>query len=172
MKDAYSINILINSLDKMILDEKYKEDNEMNDSVKQTAEYYYSMYEQYQNITKEQFLENNGFKSEKEFLEYLKLDYRRNLYYDEYVKNLINEKDIEKYYKDEVFGDVNSKHILVKPDTTSDMSEDEIATKKSEAKKLFAGKKVKVKLKRKADGKEYEAHASYNKETNKIEITL
>ena len=43
---------------------------------------------------------------------------------------------------------------------------------KSEAKKLFAGKKVKVKLKRKADGKEYEAHASYNKETNKIEITL
>ena len=79
MKDTYSINILINSLDKMILDKKYKEDNEMNDSVKKTAEYYYSMYEQYQNITKEQFLENNGFKSEKEFLEYLKLDYRRNL---------------------------------------------------------------------------------------------
>ena len=135
MKDAYSINILINSLDKMILDEKYKEDNEMNDSVKQTAEYYYSMYEQYQNITKEQFLENNGFKSEKEFLEYLKLDYRRNLYYDEYVKNLINEKDIEKYYKDEVFGDVNSKHILVSV-SKDDTSENEKELSDEDAKKL------------------------------------
>ena len=135
MKDTYSINILINSLDKMILDKKYKEDNEMNDSVKKTAEYYYSMYEQYQNITKEQFLENNGFKSEKEFLEYLKLDYRRNLYYDEYVKNLINEKDIEKYYKDEVFGDVNSKHILVSV-SKDDTSENEKELSDGDAKKL------------------------------------
>lgn len=135
MKDTYSINILINSLDKMILDKKYKEDNEMNDSVKKTAEYYYSMYEQYQNITKEQFLENNGFKSEKEFLEYLKLDYRRNLYYDEYVKNLINEKDIEKYYKDEVFGDVNSKHILVSV-SKDDTSENEKELSDEDAKKL------------------------------------
>lgn len=135
MKDTYSINILINSLDKMILDKKYKEDNEMNDSVKKTAEYYYSMYEQYQNITKEQFLENNGFKSEKEFLEYLKLDYRRNLYYDEYVKNLINEKDIEKYYKDEVFGDVNSKHILVSV-PKDDTSENEKELSDEDAKKL------------------------------------
>lgn len=135
MKDTYSINILINSLDKRILDEKYKEDNAMNDSVKKTAEYYYSMYEQYQNITKEQFLENNGFKSEKEFLEYLKLDYRRNLYYDEYVKNLINEKDIEKYYKDEVFGDVNSKHILVSV-SKDDTSENEKELSDEDAKKL------------------------------------
>ena len=135
MKDAYSINILINSLDKMILDEKYKEDNEMNDSVKQTAEYYYSMYEQYQNITKEQFLENNGFKSEKEFLEYLKLDYRRNLYYDEYVESLISDKDIEKYYKDEVFGDVNSKHILVSV-SKDDTSENEKELSDEDAKKL------------------------------------
>ena len=135
MKDTYSINILINSLDKMILDKKYKEDNEMNDSVEKTAEYYYSMYEQYQNITKEQFLENKGFKSEKEFLEYLKLDYRRNLYYDEYVKNLINEKDIEKYYKNEVFGDVNSKHILVSV-SKDDTSENEKELSDEDAKKL------------------------------------
>ena len=135
MKDAYSIKILINSLDKMILDEKYKEDNEMNDSVKQTAEDYYSMYEQYQNITKEQFLENNGFKSEKEFLEYLKLDYRRNLYYDEYVESLISDKDIEKYYKDEVFGDVNSKHILVSV-SKDDTSENEKELSDEDAKKL------------------------------------
>ena len=135
MKDTYSINILINSLDKMILDKKYKEDNEMNDSVKKTAEYYYSMYEQYQNITKEQFLENKGFKSEKEFLEYLKLDYRRNLYYDEYVESLISDKDIEKYYKDEVFGDVNSKHILVSV-SKDDTSENEKELSDEDAKKL------------------------------------
>lgn len=50
------------------------------------------------------------------------------------MKDHVTEEEINNYYKENVYGDVNSKHILVKPDTTSDMSEDEIATKKSEAK--------------------------------------
>ena len=114
MKKMYSVNILLNKIDDMILVEKYPEDNDMTTEIKETAEYYYSMYEQYQGITKEQFLTENGFASEEEFFETLKLDYRRNKYFDSYVEGLIEEKDIEKYYEKDVFGDVDSKHILVK----------------------------------------------------------
>ena len=131
MKKIYSVNVLINKIDNMILGEKYPEDNDMTTEIKDTAEYYYSMYEQYQNLTKEQFLTENGFANEEEFFEALRLDYRRNKYFDSYVEGLIDEKDIEKYYENDVFGDVDSKHILVK---ISQNSEDGLSDE--EAKKL------------------------------------
>ena len=112
MKEQYTVSVLLNDIDDMILSEKYPETEEMNDEVTQTAESYYSYY----GYTKEEFLSSSGFKTEKEFLEILKLDYRRNEYYDDYVESLITDEEINKYYKDEVFGDVDSKHILVKVD--------------------------------------------------------
>ena len=144
MKKMYSVKILLNKIDDMILVEKYPEDKDMTTEVNDTAEYYYSMYEQYQNISKEQFLTENGFANEEEFLEALKLDYRRNKYFDSYVEGLIDEKDIEKYYEDDVFGDVDSKHILVKIDNNSDDGLSDAEAKKLAneiIKKLNDGKK-------------------------------
>ena len=113
MKSYYSVNVLLNKIDDIILSKKYKETDEMNEEIKSTAEYYYSMYEKQAGYTKEQFLSEYGFASEDSFLDNLRLDYRRNKYYEEYVLSLITDKEVEKYYKDEVFGDVDSKHILV-----------------------------------------------------------
>ena len=127
MKEYYSVNVLLNEIDDIILSEKYPETEEMNDDINDTAEYYYSVYEQNYNYTKEQFLSNYGFKTEADFIESLRLDYRKNEYYEEYVKNMISDEDIDKYYEDEVFGDVDSKHILVKVDEDSEdgLSDDE-----------------------------------------------
>jgi len=120
MKEYYSVNILLNEIDDMILAKKYPENDEMTTEVNDTAEYYYSIYEQSYGYTKEDFLSNYGFGSEEDFIESLKLDYRRNKYYEEYAEGLVTEKEIDKYYKDEVFGDVDSKHILVKIDEDSE----------------------------------------------------
>lgn len=127
MKEYYSVNVLLNEIDDIILSEKYPETEEMNDDINDTAEYYYSVYEQNYNYTKEQFLSNYGFKTEADFIESLRLDYRKNEYYEEYVKNMISDEDIDKYYEDKVFGDVDSKHILVKVDEDSEdgLSDDE-----------------------------------------------
>ena len=75
--------------------------------------------EQYYGTTKEQFLANNGFGSEAAFLEYLKLQYRRNEYSNDYVKSLVTDKEVEEYYNDEVYGDINTKHMLVKVDNSA-----------------------------------------------------
>lgn len=127
MKEYYSVNVLLNEIDDIILSEKYPETEEMNDDINDTAEYYYSVYEQNYNYTKEQFLSNYGFKTEADFIESLRLDYRKNEYYEEYVKNMISDEDIDEYYEDDVFGDVDSKHILVKVDEDSEdgLSDDE-----------------------------------------------
>ena len=113
MKEQYSVSFLLNKIDEIILEKKYKEDDEMKNSINNTAEYYYSMYEKNYGYTKETFLSQNGFNSEKQFLDNLRLNYRRNKYYEDYVLGLITDKEIEKYYENEVFGDVDSKHILV-----------------------------------------------------------
>ena len=122
MKSYYSVNVLLNEIDDIILSKKYKETDEMNEEIKSTAEYYYSMYEKQAGYTKEQFLSEYGFASEDSFLDNLRLDYRRNKYYEEYVLSLITDKEVEKYYKDDVFGDVDSKHILVSVKKDSDTS--------------------------------------------------
>ena len=143
MKKHYSVNILLNDIDEKILEKKYPENEEMTTEINSTAEYYYSMYEQYEQLTKEQFLAKNGFSNEKEFLNVLKLDYRRNKYYEEYAEDLVEEKEIDKYYENEVFGDVDSKHILVKINKDSeDGLSDEDAKKlaKEIIKKLDDGK--------------------------------
>lgn len=119
MKDVYSISSLLDKIDNKILEEKYPETDEMNDELKQQAESYYSAYKQYYKMDKETFLSNNGFGSEKAFLEYLRLQYRRNKYAEDYIKALISDKEVEKYYEDKVYGDINTKHILVKVDSSA-----------------------------------------------------
>ena len=119
MKDVYSISSLLDKIDNKILEEKYPETDEMNDELKQQAESYYSAYKQYYKMDKETFLSNNGFGSEKAFLEYLRLQYRRNKYAEDYIKTLISDKEVEKYYEDKVYCDINTKHILVKVDSSA-----------------------------------------------------
>ena len=119
MKDVYSISSLLDKIDNKILVEKYPETDEMNDELKQQAESYYSAYKQYYKMDKETFLSNNGFGSEKAFLEYLRLQYRRNKYAEDYIKTLISDKEVKKYYEDKVYGDINTKHILVKVDSSA-----------------------------------------------------
>lgn len=119
MKELYSISSLLDKIDNKILEEKYPEDDDMNDEIKEQAENYYKAYKQYYQMDKETFLSNNGFGSEKAFLEYLKLQYRRNTYAKDYIKTLISDKDVEKYYNDNVYGDINTKHILVKVDSSA-----------------------------------------------------
>ena len=119
MKDVYSISSLLDKIDNKILEEKYPETDEMNDELKQQAESYYSAYKQYYKMDKETFLSNNGFGSEKAFLEYLRLQYGRNKYAEDYIKTLISDKEVEKYYEDKVYGDINTKHILVKVDSSA-----------------------------------------------------
>lgn len=116
MKKNYSISVLLDEIDNIILSEKYPEDEEMKKAVSDNAEYYYSVYESYYGYTKEEFLSNSGFTSEAQFLERLTLDYRRNQYYEDYAKGLVSKEEIDKYYENDVFGDVDSKHILVKVD--------------------------------------------------------
>ena len=158
MKNIYSVSALLDKIDRNILEEKYPETDEMNDEVQSQAENYYSVYEQYQKMSKEDFLSNNGFASEKEFLDYLKLQYRKNKYAEDYVKTLIKDSEVEKYYEDKVFGDINTKHILVNVESTASTEEKEEALNKAKEiiSKLDEGKTFDEVKEEYKDGTTYE----------------
>ena len=132
MKDYYSVSLLLNEIDNYILTDLYEEDDEMTEQVNSNAEYYLNLYNQYYGYDEAEFLENNGFASYDEFLDYLKLDYRRTLYEDDYIKENLTDDEIQDYYDENVFGDINCQHILV---SVSD-SEDEDGLTEDEAKAL------------------------------------
>ena len=130
MKEFYSVNLLLDDIDDNLLTKLYPENEEMTKEVNSNVEYYLNMYKQYYGQTEEQFLESNGFTSRNQFIEYLTLDYRRNKYTEDYIKENLTNEEIENYYKKNVFGDINVQHILV------EYSDKEDALSKEDAKEL------------------------------------
>ncbi len=117
MKDYYSsIDLLLDMADNIVLSKKYEDNDDLKAEAEETAQNYYTQYEQYYQGTKEEFLSQNGLNSHEEFIELLKLSSRRNMYFEDYVKSLITDKEIEEYYENKVYGDIDSKHLLVSID--------------------------------------------------------
>lgn len=128
LKDISSISVFLDLIDEDILSKKYEVTSEMKEEIEDTANKYYTQYSQY-GYTKEQILANFGLTTHEEFIEVLTLNKLRSEYYDEYVESLITEDDINDYYKDKVYGDISSEHLLVK---ISDDMKDEDAKKLAE----------------------------------------
>lgn len=134
MKDYYSVSLLLDQIDNDLLTKIYPEDDAMTKKIQENAEYYLNMYKQYYNYTQEQFLEKNGFSSYEAFLDYLRLDYRRNKYLDDYVEKNLSDGEIQKYYDEKVFGDINTQHVLVEVKSGDDDKSDKLSDE--DAKKL------------------------------------
>lgn len=121
MKEHYPIVYVLESIDEEILTKKYELTDEQEEEIKEEVESILKMYSLY-GYTEEAFLEESGFTSKDDFINYLELDYRRNLYCIDYFKTLIPSEDIENFYNENIeFGEINTKHMLVQ--TSEDLKE-------------------------------------------------
>ena len=114
LKDKYSLNSIIEIIDRTILDKKYELTEEDLKTVENTAKNYIDAYMKEYEITEEEALIQVGFKNYDEFVDYLKIDYKRNKYYNDYLNSIITDEEKENYYNTFVFGTINTEHILVK----------------------------------------------------------
>ena len=134
IKEKYGVNVLVDMIDEMILNDKYKETTkeekeyieekvkEVEDSAKQyntTFEYLIAYY--------------YGLETKAEFEKFVSLSYRRNEAVKELVGKDITDKEIEKYYDENIFGDIRTKHILISIDTLDGMTTEEKNNKEKEA---------------------------------------
>lgn len=145
-----SLSKLIDMIDKKILLDKYpNKEKEAKKSVEEQFEsvksYYVDDNGKYDESSLLQTLASYyGISTIDEFKEMLSLSYYRNLAVEDYAKDSITDKEIETYYDENVVGDISCKHILITPDTTDDMTDEE--KEKAEAKALKTAKEVIEKL--------------------------
>ena len=119
MKDYFSISLILEDVDKTILNKKYDLAEEDLNEIKKTADDNIKQYEMY-GYTQEDFLKEYGFDSYDSFIDYWKLDYKRSLYVYDYIEKQLEENAVKNYYDEHAFGKVNTKHILVKISETMD----------------------------------------------------
>lgn len=113
MKDKYALNSILEIVDRTILDKKYETNEEVTKGVEETAQSYLNYYSSQMGYTEEQFLESQGFKDLDEFKYSLELEYKRNMYYQEYMLDNVTDNEIDDYYNN-MSGVINTEHILVK----------------------------------------------------------
>lgn len=173
MKEKYALDMLITKIDTAILNNVYKTDDEEKnyiDKQLETIKYYYETYYKSQYKSFQEYLTQNGVESEDELKENIRLTYKRNKAVKDYVKSIITDKEIEKYYDEEIFGDISASHILIKPEYDDNASDEE--KKEAEKKALKEAKEVIAKLKKGEDfaelAKEYSDDSSNSKSGGKL----
>ncbi len=134
LKTKYGAEAFVDLLDKKILNNKYKETDDEKEYISSQIKELKESAEQ-NKISYDQLLSYYGFKKESDLKEYLRLNYRRDLAVNEEVEKTLKKKEIEKYYEDEIYGDIKLKHILISLNTSDDMSTEEKEKAEADAKK-------------------------------------
>lgn len=129
LRKKYAKNIIVDDIDKKIFEVMYKDDKDIEDKVTKQMEYIKNQYSD----NYEETLKNYGYEDEDELKDQLRLNFQREQAVDDYIKDNITEKELKKYYDEEVVGDISAKHILIKVKSATDSEglEDEEAKKKA-----------------------------------------
>lgn len=150
IKEKYALSSLIDMIDRSILLKEYpKNDSDAKkyaeDQLTSIKKYYVDDNGKYDEKSLLSALSKYyGINSIDEFKEMLKLTYYRNQAVDDYAKNSITDKQIQKYYDEEFVGDISCKHILIAPKTKDSMTDKEKKAAEEEA--LKTAKEVIKKL--------------------------
>ena len=146
-EEIKGINIatLVDMIDHQLFDKKYgktkEEDEQVKEQLKSLKEQYGEDEDTYTAVLRQYF----GVQTEKELEEMLRLEFRRNAAINDFIEKNIKDKEIEKYYEKEVYGEVKASHILITPSVSEDASTDEKKTAEEEA--LKEAKKIIKELK-------------------------
>lgn len=134
LKEKYGINFLIDMIDTKLLSEKYKETDEEISYINQVINSI-NEYATKNNTTFLDYIKSNyGLASEEEFKEYISLNYKRGLCAEDFAKTLVNDKQIEDYYKDYTIGDIKASHILIDVNVKKDATDEEKKKAEEDAK--------------------------------------
>ena len=154
-----SISTLVNMIDHKLFDKKYPTDEAENTAVEKQISTIKSYYKDDENSYLSAIKTYYGVSNEDELKDLLSLQYKREQAINDYIEKKVSDKEIQKYYDENVYADVKASHILISVKTTDDMSDAEKENVKEKAKKK--AEKIITKLNNGEDfsklAKEYES---------------
>lgn len=127
-------SILVGLVDEFITSKEKDETMEKDalDYAESQISYLKTQYESYgESFT--DALKSAGYENEKALVSSIKDDYMKQLVAKKYIKESVKESEIKEYYENEIFGNLTVKHILIKPETTDGMTDDEISAAEDKA---------------------------------------
>lgn len=138
LKNSFGLQALINMIDKQILEKEYED---LKDDAKDYAESQIeSLKQTYGDDALAAIQYYTNYSTMEAYQESLYISYLQNEAIEDYGKSLVTDKEIEKYYKDDVVGDIKVSHILITADVEDGMSDDD--KKKAEDAAKETAKKV------------------------------
>lgn len=130
-----NISKLVNMIDKSIFEKKYKKSDKEDEAVKkqinQIKQYYGKDESTYKNVLRSYF----GVESESELEDSLRLEYKKNLAVNDYIKKNIKDDEIQKYYNENIYGQVKASHILISSKVKDKATDEEKTKAENKAKK-------------------------------------
>lgn len=150
LKSNYALDSLVNLVDKKILEDKYKDNL---DSAKEYADSTMkSLEENYGDDLLAAIQSYTSYSTIEAYKNYVYLSYLQDIAIEDYAKAQITDKELEKYYEKNIYGDVLVNHILVTPDVKDDATDEEKTKAENEAKETI--KTIIAKLKESTNKKE------------------
>lgn len=135
LKVKYGSTALINMIDSYITEKELTKD-EISEAKSTAQEYIDSVRTQYEQAGYdwETILSNYGYETEEDLLNEYLVSVKSEMLVKKEIKKSITDEDIQKYYDENVYGTYTIKHILVMPETTSEMTEEEVTAAEEAAK--------------------------------------
>ena len=147
LKDASGMKTAIDLVDEYILNKEY----ETTDDMKKTAETTINNYKSNYGDNYDNFLEYNGIKDDNELKELLIKNSKISKATDDYIKENLTKKEMNDYYEESIYGDIEAKHILISTETSDSATDEEKEAKDKEAKE-----KAEDIIKKLKDGEKFE----------------
>ncbi len=167
LKNQYALETLVNMVDKKILEDKYKD--HVSDAEKSTDTTMSQLEAAYGDDLESAIQYYTGYQSAEAYKNYIYINYLQNLAITDYAKAELKEKDIKKYYDEEIVGDIKVNHILITAKVTDDMTAEEKKEAENEAKEKINAIITELKNTNKEDVKA--AFASLARENSNDEST-
>lgn len=135
LKERYGKDVLISLIDEHISDKELDE-KDLKEAKKEAKEYIESIKSQYESsgYKWEEVLTQYGYENEDTLLNEYLVSVKQQFVVSKEIEKDLTEEDIKKYYDENIYGTYTVKHILVKPATTDEMSDEEKAAAEEAAK--------------------------------------
>lgn len=138
LKESDGISQLVLMVDEYIVDKELSDDDidAVTKESKKIIEDLKTELSEYSMDFNDYIKQYYNLNTEEEMLELVTLSKKQEKVLDNYLIANLSEEEIQKYYDETIFDAYDAKHILIKPETNEDMSDDEIEEAEKDAKEL------------------------------------